>query len=88
MGVVMAKEIMFITETGSEYVYDMDNQRIKRLPSVTGERLRGDEEWKRLLQPITPRVGESVAMFLEPLGYGDTTLRTTSRVDWVSPVFR
>lgn len=79
------------TESGS--VYEIDGDRIRRLPDPRVKRniMRADGEWKTLLQPMAdPRVGEPLTLILEPLvaygpdGYGNThggpTMRFTTPV--------
>lgn len=65
----------FFTETGSEY--EVDGNRVRR---VSKHGMRRDEEWLEMLQPPYIQVGHSAHMALEPLGEGDVTFRTTSRV--------
>ena len=63
------------TESGS--VYEIDDDKVRR---VGNHDMRGDGEWLtfRHLHPVT--VGLPMGFVLEPLGMGDITLRTTSRV--------
>lgn len=63
------------TETGS--VYYFDGQRMKRKSDSS---LRRDGEWVNLLVPVEPRIGEPMWLPLEPLGSGEATVRTTTRV--------
>lgn len=64
------------TETGS--VYEFRDGRVCRV--MSNHVLRRDGDWLRMRVLVTPVVGESMALYLEPLGDGDTTVRVTSLV--------
>lgn len=65
------------TESGTEYEFTPDHTRVRRLG---GDTLRRDGDWLgvTLASPIT--LDQPIVMFLEPLGEGNVTIRTTSRV--------
>lgn len=67
------------TETGS--VYEITDLHVRR---VGTHDMRRDGDWVKLLTPPDPVVGRSMVLFLEPLGDGDVTVRTTSPVVDVS----
>lgn len=68
--------MLVVTETGSRYRFNADFTKVKR----EGHQMRRDEEWLELVYPPQIQLGASIVMLLEPLGNGDVTLRTTSRV--------
>ncbi len=68
----------FTTESGSEYEYDPEGQRVRRSPA--DGMMRRDYQWVDLLMPPTITVGSSAELVLEPLGEGNATIRTTSPV--------
>lgn len=67
------------TETGTVYLIDNEAMTATRLIDHPG-RLRRDGEAIRLLQTVSPVVGESMVMLLDLRRDGVTTVRTTSPV--------
>lgn len=65
------------TETGSVYHYDTSKCTLARLESTHGLR-RDGEALKVLFVPRWLEIGERATFCLEPLGEGDTTIRTLS----------
>lgn len=65
------------TETGSVYHYDTEKSTLARLES-THELRRDGDALKVLTVPRWLEIGERATFFLEPLGDGDTTIRTLS----------
>lgn len=74
--------MLAVTETGSRYRFNADFTLVRREGS---HGLRRDDEWLNLLAPAKVVVGAPIVMLLEPLGRGDATIRTTSRVLEVWP---
>lgn len=66
------------TETGSTYIIDQDNQRVKR--ENPNSALRKDDKWLQYTNISDITVGKGITFILEPLGEGDCTLRQTSQV--------
>jgi hypothetical protein len=78
--------ILVRTRSGTLYVFDDD--RVLRLNGLY--ELRRDAEWLILLQPPLIEIDEPMALILEPLGAGNTTVRRTSPVtdvlfNWAAP---
>ena len=67
--------------TVSGSVYEVTSGRVQRVP-VAGEShvLRRDGDWLGLQEPVEPRVGLPMVFWLEPLGEGSGTQRTTTPV--------
>lgn len=65
------------TETGSTYRFNADLSKVRREGTHD---LRRDEEWLDLLEKPFVQVGVPMYLALEPLGEGNVTYRTTSRV--------
>lgn len=70
----------FTTESGTTYEIDLDEGRVRRLPSQYGEGLRKDNDWidLQILPDVT--VGSPCTMILAPLGQGGSTMRRTTIV--------
>jgi hypothetical protein len=69
-----------VTESGSEYEIDNVNLLMRRTNHE--EILREDGNWVKMLTACDPQVGESMVLYLEPLGKGDFTVRMTSPVKY------
>lgn len=66
------------TATGSMYELDPDNRRVRRVESTHA--LRRDGDWLHVQNDPNPEIGQPMVLFLEPLGEGTVTIRTTSLV--------
>ena len=76
-----------VTETGSVYSIDLDEELVTRAPNqvespISGFSLRRDGDATRLLNIRSLRIGEPMIMLLHGVSEdeGTATLRTTSRV--------
>lgn len=65
-----------LTRSGS--VYELRPGRVRRVNADHG--LRRDGEWLELRGMAPLRIGEPMVLYLEPLGEGDVTERTTTPV--------
>ena len=65
-----------LTRSGS--VYELRPGRVRR--ANAGHGLRRDGEWLELRGMVPLRIGEPMVLYLEPLGEGDVTERTTTPV--------
>lgn len=80
--------IMIRTASGAVHVLDHDARTLVRLPRAAEPRegnsesraLRRDEETLRVLDIHVLQIGAPMIAFLEPLGEGNATMRTTSTV--------
>lgn len=63
------------TESGTRYALEVG--RVRR---VGGDPLRRDGEWLNCQLAYPVALGESMVLFLEPLGEGNVTIRTTTPV--------
>lgn len=82
--VLTPADICVHTETGSVYEFGGSMRHVRRIEFEHG--LRRDTEWPDLLETPVIEVGRPMSLLLEPLGYGDVTVRTTGRVtkiEWV-----
>jgi hypothetical protein len=67
--------------TVSGSIYEIEPGRVRRLPASGEEHvLRRDGKWLVLRQPVEPRVGLPMVFWLDPLGEGSGTTRTTTPV--------
>lgn len=67
----------FITESGT--IYEIQGDKVRRVLGSDSHDMRRDGEWIAL-HYYDIGVGFPATLSLEPLGDGDVTIRTTSRV--------
>lgn len=74
--------IKVVTETGSVYMFDMENLKMQRLDHTNkSQDLRKDGEWLQMLLEPGIEVGRTMAIPLAPLAEGfECTMRFTSTV--------
>lgn len=73
----------FRTKSGTVYDFNEDHSQIRRIDLYGNPQLRHDGEWITLMQKPRIEVGRPAMLFLEPLGEGNTTVRTTTTVEEV-----
>lgn len=66
------------TQSGSLYEFDKEKMRMRRVNEDAT--LRRDGQWVKLLFFPDPLVGKDMVIYLEGLGEGPYTTRTTTRV--------
>ena len=66
------------TATGSVYEFDAAKTRVRRTHFT--HKLREDRVWLKLYSVPRIEVGTPMVFFMQPLGDGNTTIRTTSPV--------